>query len=66
MRLIEGKSEREGRLEICFGQRWGTVSSDGWSDTEAQVACRDLGYEHLSGNSGNKWGTTTNYFIFAQ
>ena len=47
---MEGESETEGRLEICFSQRWGTVSSDGWSETEAQVVCRDLGFEHLSGS----------------
>ena len=40
---------REGRLEVCFSQRWGTVSSDGWSETEAQVVCRDLGYELSNG-----------------
>ena len=57
---MEGKSETEGRLEICFGRRWGTVSSDGWSETEAQVVCRDLGYEFLSGNSNEKGMTNDN------
>ena len=53
VRLVEGESEKEGRLEICFDHRWGTVSSDGWSETEAKVVCNDLGYELMNGKSFN-------------
>ena len=42
---MEGESEWEGRLEVCFSRRWGTVSSDGWTQTNTQVVCNDLGYE---------------------
>ena len=35
----------EGLLEICFSQRWGTVNGDGWTYSDAQVACRQLGFE---------------------
>ena len=45
VRLVEGRREWEGRLEVCLSQRWGTVSSDGWTVAESQVVCRDLGYE---------------------
>ena len=45
VQLLEGGTEREGRLEICLAQRWGTVSSDGWTVAASQVVCRDLGYE---------------------
>ena len=46
VRLTEGENELEGRLEMCFNQRWGTVSDDGgWSEASAQVVCSDLGYE---------------------
>ena len=43
---MEGEivNEREGRLEICFGQRWGTVGSDGWNQTNAEIVCQGLGY----------------------
>ena len=43
-----GETEWEGRLEVCLGQRWGSVSSrasDGWPAANTQVVCRDLGYE---------------------
>ena len=49
VRLVEVKTEWEGRLEVCLGHRWGTVSSDGWTEADVQVVCRDLGYEPLSG-----------------
>ena len=51
MRLIEGETEWEGRLEVCLGRRWGTVSNDGWSMTDAQVVCRDLGYVLSNGKA---------------
>lgn len=44
VRLVEGKTVLEGRLEVCLGQRWGTVSSNGWTMANTQVVCRDLGY----------------------
>lgn len=45
MRLVEGETDWEGRLEMCLSQRWGTVSSEGWTVADAQVVCTDLGYE---------------------
>ena len=37
-------SETEGRLEVCFSQRWTTVDGNGWTYSDTQVACRQLGY----------------------
>ena len=47
MRLVGGQSAYEGRVEVCLSQRWGTVNDDGWSTTDAQVVCRQLGYISL-------------------
>ena len=45
LRLDEGETEWEGRLEMCYNERWGTVSSEGWTDINTQVVCNDFGYD---------------------
>ena len=49
VRLSEGETEWKGRLEVCYGERWGTVSSEGWSDANTEVVCNDLGYKAGTG-----------------
>ena len=44
LKLVGAISENEGRLEVCLDQRWGTINGDGWTHTDTQVACRQLGY----------------------
>ena len=45
VRLVDGDRETEGRVEICFSGRWGTINGDGWTMTESTVVCNDLGHE---------------------
>ena len=44
MKLVDGRSAYEGQVEVCIGQRWGTVCNTGWSTEDAQVVCQQLGY----------------------
>ena len=44
LRLVDGDVAHEGRVEICYDNRWGTVCHDEWSSEDAAVACRKLGY----------------------
>lgn len=43
IRLHEGRSKLDGRVEVYLGGVWGSVCSDDWGDEDAAVACRQLG-----------------------
>ena len=44
-RLADGLTERDGRVEICYGGVWGSICNDGWDDRAASVICRQLGFD---------------------
>ena len=50
IRLVNGTNNYEGRVEICWNETWGAVCDGMWSESGAQVACRQLGYP----TTGNK------------
>ena len=43
IRLVDGNSTGEGRVEIFNENSWATVCDDGWDDIDASVVCRQLG-----------------------
>lgn len=43
VRLVDGSSPSEGRLEICLGGTWGTVCDDQFHNVDARVVCKQLG-----------------------
>ena len=44
IRLVNGSSQREGRVEVCHDNVYGTVCDNAWGLLDAQVICRYLNF----------------------
>ena len=44
VRLADGVTEFEGRVEVCYNNRWGGVCGSSWGLPQATVVCRQLGH----------------------
>ena len=53
IRLADGPTPAEGRLEVYHDALWGTVCDDGFDLNDGTVACRQLGYDYSNDTLGD-------------
>ena len=52
LRLVGGRTELEGRVEVCNSMgSWNRVCSDDWDENDAIVVCRQLGFSQVGKKS---------------
>ncbi|XP_065911543.1 scavenger receptor cysteine-rich domain superfamily protein-like [Dysidea avara] len=64
IRLVNGATSAEGRVEVYHNGKWGTICDDFWDINDARVVCRELGfpsvvaaksYAHFGPGLGEIW-----------
>lgn len=43
VRLVQGHTSYEGRVEICINNNWRAICGSNWQNVDARVVCRQLG-----------------------
>lgn len=59
MRLVDGPSKSEGRVEVKYRGIWGTICDDDFGVREARVVCRQLGLNGTGEVRKNKYRSGT-------
>lgn len=58
VKLLEGQSMYEGRVEVCFNNKFSTVCDRNWDINDATVVCNQLNFTV----GGSKWETKLNEY----
>eukprot|EP00057_Strongylocentrotus_purpuratus_P018644 XP_011673118.1 PREDICTED: deleted in malignant brain tumors 1 protein-like [Strongylocentrotus purpuratus] len=63
VRLVDGETPNEGRVEVQYAGEWGTVCDDEFDNDDAKVVCRQLGYRGEAVSLGNQNPGTGEIFL---
>lgn len=44
LRLVDGESDDEGRVEVCLDNVWTSANNNNWNYLQTNVVCSELGY----------------------
>ena len=59
VRLQDGPNVREGRVEVCINNAWGTVCNEQFGVADAIVVCKQMNFSN-KGNQKNVYVFTCN------
>ena len=64
LRLMDGSNVREGRIEVCINNAWGTVCNRLFDSNDAEVICRQFGFSTrgISSTCIHKCSTGSTYY----
>ena len=60
---MDGSNVREGRVEICINQAWGTICNEIYGVTDARVICSDLNFSQEGWNTPTQKCASSENFV---